>query len=185
MYSTKPFSPSFTSSSHLMQIDRQQFTLLLSLCWAHQCWMLPPFGSLAVLYAHVSWARGLQEGIPTFGNLFSSRLLQSMSQWIHTSIILYYPKLYQNVSFHRKTSGCIGSKVCQMLSWRTKNSLHSINIWDTVTNVVPLHSVDQAPSYEPSFTLLAGFLRNFAFLSMLFILEVLCTVCSAEHLKNK
>ena len=27
--------------------------------------------------------------------------------------------------------------VCQMLSWRTKNSPHSINMWDTVSNVVP------------------------------------------------
>ncbi len=52
-----------------------------------------------------------------------------------------------------------------MLSWRTKNSSHFINIWDTVTNVIPLHSVHQAPLYEPIFTLLAWFLRDLAYLS--------------------
>ncbi len=68
--------------------------------------------------------------------------------------------------------------VCQMLSWRTKNWPHFINISDTVTNVIPLHSVHQAPSYEPNLTLLAWFLRDLAYLSMLFILEVVCTACS-------
>ncbi len=66
-------------------------------------------------------------------------------------------------------------KVCQMLSWRTKNSSHFINIWDTVTNLVPLHSVYQAPSYELILTFLAPFPTELAYLSMLFILEVLCT----------
>ncbi len=75
--------------------------------------------------------------------------------------------------------------VCQMLFWRTKNWPHFINICDTVTTLVPLHSVHQAPSYGPNVTLLAWFLRDLAYLSMLFILEVLCTACSAEHLKNK
>ena len=37
------------------------------------------------------------------------------------------------------------SKVCQMLFWWTKNSLHSINIWGIVTKVLPLCSVYQAP----------------------------------------
>ncbi len=67
------------------------------------------------------------------------------------------------------------SIVCQMLSWRTENSLHSINIWDTVSNVVPLCSVSQAPSYEPNLTFLAPFPTELAYLSMLFILEVVCT----------
>ncbi len=75
--------------------------------------------------------------------------------------------------------------VCQMLSWRTKNWSHFINIWDTVTNVIPLCSVHQAPSYEHNLILLAWILQDLAYLSMLFILEVLCTACSAEHLKNK
>ncbi len=77
------------------------------------------------------------------------------------------------------------TKVCQMLSWRTKNGTHSINIGDTVTNVLPLCSVYQAPSYEPSHTLIAWFLRDLAYLSMIFILEVLCIAGSAEDLKNK
>ncbi len=48
-------------------------------------------------------------------------------------------------------------EVCQMLSWRTKNGPHFINFLDTVTNVVPLCSVHQAPSYVPIVTFLAPF----------------------------
>ena len=40
-------------------------------------------------------------------------------------------------------------------------------------------------SYEPNLTLLTWFPRDLVYLSMLFILEVLCTEGSAEHLKNK
>ncbi len=65
-----------------------------------------------------------------------------------------------------------------MLSWRTKNSLYSINIEDTVTNVIPLCSVYQAPSYKSNLTFPAPFLTELAYLSMLFNLE-------ADHLKNK
>ena len=49
------------------------------------------------------------------------------------------------------------------------------NIWDTVTRVVPLCSVYQAPSYESNLKLLAWCLPEFAYLSMLFILETVCT----------
>ncbi len=63
--------------------------------------------------------------------------------------------------------------VCQILSWRTKNRPYFISVLDTVTVVVPLHSVYQAPSYGPILTLLAWFLLDLAYLSMLFILEVL------------
>ena len=52
---------------------------------------------------------------------------------------------------------CSDAKVCQMLPWRTKNWPHFINIWDTVTNVIPLCSLYQAPSYESNHTLLAPF----------------------------
>ena len=51
----------------------------------------------------------------------------------------------------------IMSKVCQMLSWQTKNQPHFINIRDTVTNMVLLHSVHHALSHEPILTLLAPF----------------------------
>ncbi len=61
------------------------------------------------------------------------------------------------------------TEACQMLSWRTKNWPYSINIWDTVTKVLPLFSVYQAPSYESNLTLLTWFLSDFAYLSMLFI----------------
>ncbi len=71
-------------------------------------------------------------------------------------------------------------KVCQMLSWRTKNWPHFINIRDTFTNVVPLHSVYQAPSYEPTLTFLAPFPRV-----CLFEYVIYSWRASAEHLKNK
>ena len=80
---------------------------------------------------------------------------------------------------------CCPPKVCQMLSWGTKNTLHLINIWDTVTNVLPFCSVFQAPSYEPDRTLIAWFLPKFAYLSMLFILDVVWTAGSADHIKYK
>ncbi len=58
-----------------------------------------------------------------------------------------------------------------MLSWWTKNLLNSISIKDTVTNVVPLCSVYQAPYYEPNPTFLAHVYTELAYLSMLFILR--------------
>ncbi len=67
------------------------------------------------------------------------------------------------------------AKLCQMLSWWTQNSLHSINFWDIVTKMVPLCSVYQAPSYESNFTLLAPFSRELAYFSLLFILGMVCT----------
>ena len=60
-----------------------------------------------------------------------------------------------------------------MLSWWTKNSLYSINIYDTDTNSVPLFSIYQTPSCESNLTLLATFPTELAYLS------------SADHLKNK
>ncbi len=62
-----------------------------------------------------------------------------------------------------------------MLSWRTKNPLYSINIQDTVTNVVLLCSLYQAPSNEPNLTFQAPFPTDLAYLSMLFILVMACT----------
>ena len=75
--------------------------------------------------------------------------------------------------------------ICQMSSWWTKNSLHSINTRDTVTNLVPSCSVHQAPVYESNLTLLAPVPTKFAYLSIVFILEMICTACIADHLKDK
>ena len=87
---------------------------------------------------------------------------------------------------HFKERDTISSdKVCQMLTWWTKNSLHSINIWDTFTNMVPWCSVYKAPFIESNLTLLAPFPTQLAYLSMLYILEIVCNACSADHLKNK
>ena len=76
-------------------------------------------------------------------------------------------------------------KGCQMLSRRTKNYFYFINIGDTVTNVLPLCSVYKVSSYEPNLTLLGWYLSEFAYLSMLFIPEVVYIEGSADHLKNK
>ena len=43
-------------------------------------------------------------------------------------------------------------------------------------------SVYQAPSYEPSLILLGPFSTEFAYLSMLFILEMVCTRPSQEYI---
>ena len=56
------------------------------------------------------------------------------------------------------------SILCQMLILWTNSSLHSINIWDTVTQVVPLCSVYQAPSYESNITLVVQFSTELAYL---------------------
>ena len=74
-------------------------------------------------------------------------------------------------------------KICQTLSWWTKNLPHSVNIWDVIRiHVVPMYSLSQAPSCEPKFILLAWFLQELAYLNMLLILELACT---AGQLKNK
>ncbi len=76
-------------------------------------------------------------------------------------------------------------RVCQMLSLQTKNWPHSINIWDTVTNVVPLCSVHQAPFSEPNLTLLVPFPTDLTYLSMLFILEVVQNTSRIITYSNK
>ena len=43
----------------------------------------------------------------------------------------------------------------------------------------------QSPLYKSNLTLLSWFLLDFAYLSMLFILEMVCNAGSADHLKNK
>ncbi len=45
------------------------------------------------------------------------------------------------------------------------------------------YHIYKAPSYEFNLTLLVWFLPDFAYLSMLFILEMICTACSADNLK--
>ena len=64
--------------------------------------------------------------------------------------------------------------------------IHLISVLGTGTNVIPMCSVYQAPTYEPNFVMLAcGFLPKMAYLSMLFMLEMGCTEGSAGQLKNK
>ena len=54
---------------------------------------------------------------------------------------------------------------------------HFINIWDIVTNVVPLHSVNQAPSYKPNLTLISAKLGSFE--------HAIYSASSAGHHRNK
>ena len=56
-----------------------------------------------------------------------------------------------------------------MLSWQMKNQPHFINISDAVTDVIPLHSVHQASSYEPILTFPVPFPTELDYLGMLFI----------------
>ncbi len=76
------------------------------------------------------------------------------------------------------------TKVCQMLSWWTKNSLYSINICYVVTEVVLLCSLYQAPSYESNIALLGRFLPDFAYWRKLFILEMVCTAVQIISIIN-
>ena len=78
-----------------------------------------------------------------------------------------------------------------MLTWQLKSIKcyhgwpHSINIWDTVTKSGTLSSVYKAPAFEPNSTLLAWFLLKLAHMNMLFIVETVCTACTAGRLNNK
>ena len=93
--------------------------------------------------------------------------------WVNQSSVNCHPLTASNTSCH---ATCVKwqTNVSQMLSWWMKSWSHSISIWDTVTKVVPLCSVCQAPSYESNLTLLAPFPTGLANLSILFILEMVC-----------
>ncbi len=76
----------------------------------------------------------------------------------------------------------IATILCRMLSWWTKDLAHSI--CDTFTYVVPLCSLYQAPSYRPNLTFLAPFPTEWAYLDMLLILEVVCTVQTTPRIDS-
>ena len=75
---------------------------------------------------------------------------------------------------HHLQQHIVGLKSVKCYTGGRKLDLIS-SISEIVTNVIPLCSVYQAPSYGPNLTLLAWFLRDLAYFSMLFSLEVLCT----------
>ena len=54
------------------------------------------------------------------------------------------------------------------------------NISDTFTKPTPLCLVQSPPSIEPNLTSLAGLSSKIAHLTMLYILLLTCTVCSAD-----
>ena len=55
-----------------------------------------------------------------------------------TNYLCRFPNWEQNMWSKTHIWSASLTKVCQMLSWWSKNSLHSINICDTVTKVLPL-----------------------------------------------
>ena len=67
----------------------------------------------------------------------------------------------------------------QMLLWWTNNSPHFIKVWDIVSKVVSSCLVDKVPFLELTSTVRSWFLQKMANLSMLFILEMVCTSCVA------
>ena len=89
---------------------------------------------------------------------------------LNTNSISEYIGIRANQAAQLQTR--IVSIVCQMLSWSTKNSPHSIDIWDIEKKVVPMCSSLKAPSYDPQLTLLASVTTELPYLSMLFILEL-------------
>ncbi len=109
----------------------------------------------------------------------------SVNKWLLSSLSVFSLSICTFITNLISSWMSMLGKVCQMLSWLTKNSLHFISIWDIIINVVPLCSVYQALSYESNLTLLAWFQPEIAYLSMLFILGVVFPACSADHLKNK
>ncbi len=88
----------------------------------------------------------------------------------HANIIL----VNLRISTKKKCFGKQGI-VCKMFLWWTKNISHPINVRGIYTNVVPLCSVEHAPSSEIIFTWLAWVSTIRAHLSRLFILEMACT----------
>ncbi len=86
-------------------------------------------------------------------------------------------KYIQTARLHLWNERC-AYRVCQMLS-------QSINIWDIDTKVGSLCSLYHVPSYESNLILLAWFMPDFAYFSMLFNTEMVCTAGSADDLKNK
>ena len=109
-----------------------------------------------------------------------------MNFHISDAKFLWGPRPFMSETRPVRIDACIyipGSTiVCQLLLWWTKNLPYSTNSWDTVTKVVILCSISQAPSHEPNCTLLELFPTDLVYLNMLFILEM---ACSAGHLKNK
>ncbi len=95
-----------------------------------------------------------------------------------------------NIMLHRDDCSLLDD--CQLICMYHVVILYSVKCYRggrkiplIYTNMVSLYSVYQAPSYEPNLTFLATFSTELAYLSMLFILDVLCTAGSAEHIKNK
>ncbi len=97
-------------------------------------------------------------------------------------ILCSYIEVHLLVPSHTSDFCCLDFNllyvVCQMLSWWMENSPHSITIWDIIAKVVPLYSVYQVQSYEPSFSWKHNFWPELSYLSMLIIFELACTACS-------
>ena len=83
------------------------------------------------------------------------------------------PFISDNARAYSTSEACIQPVRCYNGAW--KILLHSTNICDIATKLVPLCSVSNMSSYEPSFSLLASVSVKLAYFSMLFILKLACT----------
>ena len=93
--------------------------------------------------------------------LYATRRLNLKLNWLDSSYLIFpsvvHIKLTNLIFAWHQWRQVIVGILCQMSYWWTKKWSHSINIWDTVTNVVPMYSVHRTPLYEPSLILLAPF----------------------------
>ena len=96
------------------------------------------------------------------------------------------PKIYRTTFFNKGIFGDyrVIHYTLSNVILMDENPLHSVNIGDIVTNMVPLCSLYRVSSYKCNLKLLAWFLPDLAYLIMLFILEMACTG-TADHLKNE
>ena len=140
---------------------------------------------------YLGWNLGLTWKLPTPTSGEMKRQWRDSAKFVSWECLWNEPSFPAGFPVWIRLAGGVGVMVpivCQMFLWWAKKkiaSLEFINIWDMVTKVVPFCSVYLAPSFEPTFALLAPFFAKPSFCSMLFILELACTVGSAGQLKNK
>ena len=107
----------------------------------------------------------------------------------HDYSVVYFNITYtwSNIIIYllRKTTWRLSCTDYHMLLLWKKKWHHFIKISGIAMEVLPLCSVDKAPSNQSSFSLLAPVSTKFTHLSMLFILELVCTDCSAGLVINE
>ena len=115
-----------------------------------------------------SKARGTLHSIPRDASKIElwERILGPLTTVVRISKAVTIVSAWGLWYLHRTQPGVVKSVKCYRGGWKI-DLISSISEIDT--NVVPLHSVHQAPSYVPNLTLLAWFLRDLAFLSNILV----------------